>query len=308
MNQIQTIEQSIQSIKPKFEENLKAIGISTVKFNQEASFAIEAVKSNSYLARMPLDTIVQAVLNVSLTGLSLNPIKKTAYLVPRKGKCVLEPSYRGLRKILEDCGVVKNMDSGIVYEGEPFEIIRGTSPKITHGIATSTPGRIVGAYSVANLADGTQSIEWMYEDELVLIMNRSTAHNSGKGSPWTTDPGEMRRKTVLKRHTKQLPMPDNAIAALNAIELDHEVNGIDFEVEQRQASRAMSIDVVVGADIEKMSSMIDWLETKSNAPDSWFPQGYTREVFCRDFREKLLSGTLNKEYAESVYNSAMNLL
>jgi recombination protein RecT len=69
---------------------------------------------------------------------------------------------------------------------------------------------LIGAYSVAVLKDGSKSYEVMSIEEIRALRDRSQAWkafkaNKIKSTPWSTDEAEMARKTVAKRHAKQLP-------------------------------------------------------------------------------------------------------
>ena len=58
-------------------------GLSKEQFNKEASFAIQHLAKNPYLQKASKTSILQSVLNIAQTGLTLNPVSKYAYLVPR---------------------------------------------------------------------------------------------------------------------------------------------------------------------------------------------------------------------------------
>src|SRR5690606_7789736 len=124
MSNIQLVRQQIESARTEFESNVEAMKLNLI-FQKEASFALQIFEGNDYLTKMSPDSIRNAIVNVSLTGLTLNPVMKMAYLIPRKGKCVLDVSYMGLAKILTDTGSVKNIEANIVYWGEPFQLERG---------------------------------------------------------------------------------------------------------------------------------------------------------------------------------------
>ena len=84
-------------------------------FMREAGFAIQILQQNTFLQSCDPISVKNAIVNVALTGLTLNPALKMAYLVPRKGKCVLDPSYVGLIKVLTDSGALKNKDDAVIY-------------------------------------------------------------------------------------------------------------------------------------------------------------------------------------------------
>lgn len=305
MSNIQLVHQQIELARQEFESNVEVMKLNLV-FQKEASFAMQIFQSNDYLMRMTPDSIKNAIVNVSLTGLSLNPVLKYAYLIPRKGKCVLDVSYMGLAKILTDTGSVKNIEANIVYWGEPFQLERGTNPFIKHGLIEdpNTPkGEIRGAYSVATLNDGSKSIEWMDAPELLAIMARSESVKSGKASPWKTDTSEMCRKTVIKRHYKYLPKSERAVLAATAIDIDHENNGIDFEAERKQQENTVNIDVVqpTQENIDKYGT-IPAMCRDPRVPEDLFG-GQPREEFIAQFGQEFMAGTMPVSKADNVLNT-----
>jgi phage RecT family recombinase len=243
MSNIQIVRQQIDLAKVDFENNVQSMSLD-LNFQKEAAFALQIFQGNDYLTKMEPNSIRDAIINVSLTGLTLNPVMKMAYLVPRKGKCILDVSYMGLIKIVTDTGSVKNIEAKIVYSNEPFEIQQGSGAYVKHGIApTPDKGVMIGVYSKAILNDGSTSVEWMYKADVDAIMMRSESVKSGGISPWKSDYDQMARKTVIKRHYKFLPKTERGILASNAIELDHQNNDIDFK-QNKVNTKTVSIDTL----------------------------------------------------------------
>lgn len=231
------LKNDLLATRPSFEQ----MNMNKVDFAKEMEFAVQMFQNNDYLLKMEPATIKNCLINVALSGLTLSPVMKMAYLVPRKGKCCLDPSYMGLIKIMTDTGSVKSIKAKPVYSNEPFEIEQGTGGFVKHGICKDgKKGTRIGAYSIAVLNDGSNHIEWMYEDQLMEIKARSEGVKSGKQSPWLSDPDEMVRKTVIKRHWKFLPKSERAIMAAQAIAFDDENNGIDFDKENAQQAPSHS--------------------------------------------------------------------
>lgn len=305
MSNIQIVQQQIELAKPDFETAVLENNLN-LNFQKEAAFAIQIFQGNDYLSKMNQDSIRNAIINVALTGLTLNPVMKFAYLVPRKGKCCLDPSYMGLVKILTDTGSVKNIEAKPVYSNEPFEIEQGTNPFVKHGIApTQEKGHMIGVYSIATLNDGSKSVEWMYKQDVDVIAMRSEGVKSGKQSPWHSDYFEMARKTVVKRHYKYLPKSERAILAATAIDIDHENNGIDFKSENNKPD-VLNIDTIDPNNQNEVSDLEQMLGFISNpkVPDNEFhPQ--TKEQFVESFRNELYSGVLTREFANKVYSDIL---
>lgn len=227
------IKEALVASRPTFEE----MNVNKISFAKELEWAMQVFEGNSYLQGMEANTVKNSLVNIALTGLTLNPVMKQAYLVPRKGKCCVDPSYQGLIKIATDTGSVKSIKAKPVFSNEPFEIEQGTHGFVKHGICKDgNKGKRIGAYSIAVLNDGSDHVEWMYEAELMGIRARSESVKAKKTSPWDTDEDEMVRKTVVKRHWKYLPKSDRAIMMNQAIAFDDENNGIDFDAEQQGAT------------------------------------------------------------------------
>ena len=77
----------------------KFLSIEPEKAKRELGFAAQIFEQNPSLQKCDPVSIINAVVNVARTSITLNPVLKLAYLIPRKNKCVLEFSYVGLIKI-----------------------------------------------------------------------------------------------------------------------------------------------------------------------------------------------------------------
>ena len=90
----------IDSSTEKFES-------SALSFEKEKVFAFAALSQNSYLQKVAQDNLPSlqiAMYNLAAVGLSLNPVTKFAYLLPRRigqeSRVILEISYQGLIEIV----------------------------------------------------------------------------------------------------------------------------------------------------------------------------------------------------------------
>lgn len=216
-------------------------------FIKECSFAIQHFNKNSYLDKATTDSKLQAVLNIANVGLTLNPVLKLAYLVPRYNsskkviECNLEPSYQGLVKLITDTGSARNVYAHVVHEGDDFEETLGTEPSITHR-PKRTSKTITHAYAVAVLFNGSKQIEVMTADEINAIRDISESYKAFKDKKtssciWESDYSEMCRKTVIKRLTKYLPKTDQWEKLGTAIDLDNR----DYSISNDQAGYIESL-------------------------------------------------------------------
>ncbi|MBN8573693.1 MAG: recombinase RecT, partial [Candidatus Kapabacteria bacterium] len=178
-------EQQMLQVRDRF----VAVAQSKIDFDKEKAFAIQILNNSEYLfaaAQQNPESLMNAVYNVALTGLTLNPVLKFAYLLPRKKKVILEPSYMGLIKILTDAGVVKSIRSYVVRKADLFSYELGTQPYIKH-VPSDSGGEIIAAYAIAELTDGGMQFEVMTRQQIDIIMNRSDSVIAGKASPWKSD-------------------------------------------------------------------------------------------------------------------------
>lgn len=226
------------------EQRMQEAGFDAERVKREISFAIQAINKSQQLQKCSKESLMQAVLNVSNVGLTLNPAAKEAYLIPRYNSltrgmdATLDPSYIGLVKLLTDTGSVKSMVCQIVYSADTFEIdLANNVNPVTHkpSLSQSKRDEVLGVYALATLSDGTRQVEWMELSEIEGIRERSETYKAFKAGKiqsctWASDFGEMARKTVIKRIYKYLPRSEKAAVLDRAIELDNE----DYKITDAQ--------------------------------------------------------------------------
>lgn len=197
----------------------------SINFEREAGFAIQLLSASDYtmgIARANPQSVVNAVTNIAAIGISLNPARKLAYLVPRDHAIKLDISYMGLMEIAILSGSVRFAQAKLVHERDMFEL-RGIDKEPLHKyLPFGDRGGVIGAYCIAKLPSGDFLTEPMSSEDVMAIRNRSSAWQAWiskkKTCPWVTDPGEMMRKVVVKRAYKywpKTPRLDQAIHYLN---------------------------------------------------------------------------------------------
>jgi len=245
------MSKEITCVSPKFYAPIQKMFVSLAnekKFQSEVQFAVQIMKGNQYLQKMDGNSVLESVLNISQTGLTLNPVLNYAYLVPHKGKCVLYPSYQGLMKLATDTGSVVSIEVNLIYEGDDVVLNLASNKKIESHIpyilTGKDKGRIIGGYSLANLPDGTKHVEIMSSQDINDVREHSESYKNDvskgtKYSPWNTYESEMYRKTILKRHFKYLPKTEQNESLIKAIELDNK--DYDFPMSYEQGNYIESL-------------------------------------------------------------------
>ncbi len=214
-------------------------------FIKEISFAMQLFNANSYLNKASKESKLQAVSNLALTGLTLNPVLKLAYLIPRYQnggvQCCVEPSYQGLVKLVTDTGSAKTVYSHVVNEGDEFEVLLGTRTEIIHK-PRFTSKTVTHVYAVAVLDDGSTQVEIMTLDQIHDIRAMSESYKAFKAKKtkscvWEDHYGEMAKKTVIKRLVKYLPKTDKWDKLGSIIEIGNQ----DYKASINQVSQIESL-------------------------------------------------------------------
>jgi recombination protein RecT len=145
------------------------------------------------------------------------------------------PMAYGLRKKILQSGEISSLETNVVYRREvqegAFIFEAGTEALLRHRPMLDLTDEdlhddnIVAAYSVATMKDGTKSFEVMRRAEINKVRQASQTGATGrvvkfgkdKGKeiapkgPWVDWFGEMARKTVMRRHSKTLPMSGDVL-------------------------------------------------------------------------------------------------
>lgn len=242
-NIVQVLQQDIFSHRQQFELALPAE--KPLKFEAEAGFAIQSLQSNDYLAKIAMQnrqSLVNAVTNIAAIGISLNPAKKQAYLVPRDGKICLDISYIGLMDLAMATGTILWGQAIIVREKDDFQLValdEKPSHKFNPFAKAEVRGPIVGVYVVIKTHHGDYLTHTMTVDQVYAIRDRSSAWKAWiekqKKCPWVTDEEEMIRKTCVKQAYKYWPKNARLEQAVHHMNTDGG-EGIDFEPRQGSAA------------------------------------------------------------------------
>lgn len=222
MSNLQVVIDDIHAIKPSFQQ---VLADPSINFERETGFAIQVLQSNDYalgIATRNRQSVVDAITNIAAIGISLNPAKKQAYLVPRDGKICLDISYMGLIDLAVECGAIAWAQANVVYESDQFELTGYDSPPL-HKFQpfAKDRGEFVGVYVVVKTSGGDYLTHIMSAAEVHAIRDRSSAWKAWiekkKKCPWVTDFAEMAKKTCVKQAYKYWPRGAKSDRLENAI-------------------------------------------------------------------------------------------
>ena len=243
----------------------------SINFEREAEFAIQVLQSNDYALKLATNnrqSVINAVTNVAAIGISLNPAKKQAYLVPRDGKICLDISYMGLIDLATATGSIKWAKAAVVKANDRFTL-NGFDKPPEHQFDpfSNERGEPVGAYVVVKTADGDYLTEVMSAGDINEIRNRSSAWKAwvekSKKCPWVTDWDEMAKKTVIKRAYKTWPKTDRLDEAIHHLNTDGDEGLADINNQRgnapAQAEKPM-FDLTAWIDKAKKAGSSDALQ------------------------------------------------
>lgn len=282
--------------RPAFEQQALAAGkgfilaTSEKVWIREIAFALQILRANKEaFAKCEPDSIRDAVLNIALTGATLNPAMQQAFLIPRKLRgrglcCCLDFSYRGLVGIATRDGAVLDIDATCVYEGDEFDYHMGLNPDLTHKPhGERDPKKLTHVYAVAILQGGLKKF---------LVMNRADVEKARKSSQAPDSPmwkdwyEEGARKTVVKRFYKLLPQTERMSQAV-AVVNEHEGLPPDGKSQEKAAEVEKRFD-------DPGSSSGRTPDFESGNGGSTPPPGTTSEDTITDNQLKMLNASFTK--------------
>jgi recombination protein RecT len=254
MNDIvkQENRQTLQTFVYQLEERFDEIKINNqMKFRTEAQFALQILRENKFLLGCAMEnkaSLQHAILNISTTGLSLNPAQKLAYLVPRNKKVCLDFSYQGLMKLATDCGSIKYLQADVIHEHDEY-VENGIFEVPTFkkfSFSKEKRGAKIGAFCVAITHDNKALTTSMGIDEIYEIRDNSDSYKYRRNDniPWIKFEDEMIKKTVIKRAYKTFPKSDRYDLLNVAIMASNDADPQEF------TKKIETFDDAIQADIE----------------------------------------------------------
>jgi recombination protein RecT len=162
------------------------------------------------------------------------------------------PDWRLLIEKAKKAKAITHASADVVREGEVFYQERGMEPTLVHKPMLGQAGKLIAAYCVYTLPDGSKDFVVMdWESEIAPIRNRSKAwqnylKDKTKTCPWVTAEGEMGKKTAVKRAMKLFEGADPVLTML--IDADNMVNGY---LDQQEAPEPIAMPRALPAPVQE---------------------------------------------------------
>jgi recombination protein RecT len=216
---------------------------------------VNLLMQNPKMMQYPAPYVFREVSKAAALGLLLDPHLGEAYIVPvwngatKREEPQLRVGYRGIMKLGRQSGEIANLYPGEVCEFDFFDADEGTDKRLVHKPDyTKGRGNPVCYYAVVVYKDGTKDFDVMDIPQIHKIRDKSEgwkAFQAGriKSTPWSSDEGEMCKKTVLKRLCKRVPQSPDLADAIAADDIEEEAyhNTIELQAQPQPRPEAKSI-------------------------------------------------------------------
>lgn len=176
-------------------------------------------------------SIARTMLKGAFLGLDF--FNGECYAIPYGDKLSFQTDYKGEIKLAKKYSVnpIKDIYAKLVREGDfyQFEIVDGKQ-SVTFKPKPFNNGEIKGAFAVVLYMDGSMVVEEMPTEEIEYIRNEFS--KSKNSLAWTKTPGEMYKKTVLKRLMKGISLQFDCVEQDQAFR-----DGADVEFVKHEESK-----------------------------------------------------------------------
>lgn len=183
-------------------------------------------------------SIANSLMDMATLGLSVQ--KKQGYFIAYGGQCQFQRSYFGNITIARRFGL-KDIHAEVIYEGDNFvyHIEDGNKVLDKHeqSIANIDNDKIIGAYAVVIMQDGTKMLEVMNMKQIKQSWQQGYGYKEGSGTH-SKFADQMAKKTVINRALKQIINTHGDVFVQEADERTEDVE----RMEQVEADVAYEIE------------------------------------------------------------------
>ena len=191
------IKGTLTAMAPQFKAALPP-HINVEKFIRVAQTAI---LTNPAIAKLDKNSLYKSCIEAAQDGLL--PDGKESAIVPFGNNATYMPMIAGVLKKVRNSGEISTINAQAVHEHDEFDYyIDGEGEHLTHRPEfKGARGPEILTYAIAKLKDGSVYVEIITVEQ----MNEIKKCSRGNGGPWKTFPGEMKRKSAIRRLAKRLP-------------------------------------------------------------------------------------------------------
>ena len=192
-------------------------------------------------------SIANALMDMCVLGLNVQ--RKQGYFIAYGGKCQFQRSYFGNITIARRFGL-KDIHAEVIYEGDNFvyHIEDGNKVLDKHeqSITNIDNDKIIGAYAVVIMQDGTKMLEVMNMKQIKQSWQQGYGYKEGSGTH-SKFADQMAKKTVINRALKQIINTHGDVFVQEADERTEEVDRM------AQVEADVAYEIEAGANKEEFS-------------------------------------------------------
>jgi recombination protein RecT len=191
---------------PAMREQMKMALPNHIPVERFERVAVTAVQQNPDLLnpqKVERNSLFGALVKAAQDGLL--PDGREGAIVPFRGKAQWMPMVAGIMTKVRRSGEIANWEVAAVFEKDEFERLLGDDQRIFHKpYEDGDPGQVIGAYSIVTFKDGSKSRDYLPRWRIEKAREQNPI---GKNSlMWTKFYDEGAVKTVIRHHSKRLPM------------------------------------------------------------------------------------------------------
>lgn len=180
--------------------------------------ATNYIQQSNKLLEKNRQTLFSAIIKAAQCRLFLDG--QEASLVPFRDEVKLMVGYKGLLKMIRNSGELASINAGVVYEKDTFDYyVDEKGEHLTHKPSFDKDrGAPTITYCIARTKGNPEPyIEVMTEQDVENCKKQSAAVKTGNDTPWKGPfADEMRKKTVIRRISKRLPMSTDLNMAIHS--------------------------------------------------------------------------------------------
>lgn len=206
-------------------------GFNKTRFMQNCLTVLQDTKDIDKCSAM---SVARTMLRGAFLGLDF--FNKECYAIIYKGNVEFQTDYKGEVKLAKKYSInkIKDIYAKVVRAGDEFseEIIAGKQA-INFKPLPFNDGDIIGAFAIAMFEDGSMIYDTMSKKDIEHIKTTFSRKNNQTGEyskAWVATPGEMYKKTVLRRLCKNIELDFDTIEQKKAFD---DAADMDFDQESR---------------------------------------------------------------------------
>ncbi|CAH1054061.1 RecT family recombinase [Paenibacillus pseudetheri] len=232
--QLATIHSNLEKLIDAKSEALPS-GFNKTRFMQNC---LTVLQDTNGIAECNAMSVARTMLKGAFLGLDF--FNKECYAIIYGGSVEFQTDYKGEVKLAKKYSInkIKDIYAKLVRIGDEFtETIEGGKQSISFKPLPFNDGEILGAFAIVLYEDGSMNYDTMSKKEIEEIkvnFSRKNKKTNEYSKAWVATPGEMYKKTILRRLCKNIELDFDTIEQKKAFE---EAADMDFNQERARPAQ-----------------------------------------------------------------------